>query len=570
MPVSPSDIALLQINRRNFIGNTDKYLPYRSSPATVMDAIRDEFAFLNVVGDAGIYNELYRETAMQRINRYKRFARMYEGKQYENEWEDGERKPIFNFCQVISDKSVDFFAEKGFTVGSDAGNEDLAAAVDYIWHVNEKDSLLRKIGICDSVMGDSFVYLTFESKDEKGNDLPRNQWKMRMFEIDPFFCFPVFDDINLHEMKACMFQIPIAKDGKGAVSYRTLYITPTKWQEVIDGVVGPEQPNPFGCVNVVHFPNYDDPLKIWGQSDLESICSLNEEYNIIANSVRKIIKYHAEPTTIIYGARASKLEKGAKKVWSGLPIGSKVENLAFTADLRATYEYLKLIEDNIHKISGIPSVLFQTDRAVSHTSAIAMKMLYQPILEKTARKQQSFTSSFRRMTKLIFRGFDIVGFDYRGLTGAKEIRTTDLFPVFPDPLPFDESAMVDVDTKKLNMRVTSLAALIRKYNPSGNLDKITAEVIADQISELLQKKEQAVAMQGNTPKPGAILTSSLGMDETIQSLALEISDLSTANALAEEDKQRAMDAEAAALLPGASGPIDSGPPSPGAEGGDNS
>ncbi len=531
MAVSPIDIAQLGIRRRNgnFKGNTDKYMPNRSpllgstGPASVVEAVRNELGFLDHVKDAGIYNEFYRRTAIERIARYKTYSRFYEGTHYENPYEDGEKKPVFNFCQIIIDKAVDFSASKGFTVGSGTGNEDLAKAVQMVWEANDKELLTRKLALSASILGDTYLYVTLDRKGPAGEVLPQNQWKVRLYQIDPFFCFPVFDDKNPREMKACMVQMPVSTDGSGNVIYKTLFMTPEYYQEITDGQAAERIPNPFGMVPIVHFPNYDDPLKVWGQSDLSSITSLNEEYNLIANSIRKIIKYHAEPTTIIYGARASRLEKGAKKVWSGLPIDAKVENLKFEGNLEATYKYLAILEENIHKIAGIPAVLFQTDRAVSHTSAIAMKMLYQPILEKTERKHQAFKAAFQRANKIIFKAFELSQFDYRGLVNEPDSNlANDLFPTFPDPLPYDEMGQIDADQKKYNLGVVSLISLLRKYHPAGDISKIATEINADRLAQLFMEREKAIALQGHAPNPSVVFLSSLGLDDVSKDLAAQV------------------------------------------------
>jgi Phage portal protein, SPP1 Gp6-like len=530
VPVTPLDIAQIGIRRRAFApGMNDKYAAARTSllgtggPASVVEAVRSELGFIDAVKDTGIYTEFYRDDATVRLARYKKMSRFYEGTHYDNEYDDGEKKPVFNFCKVVVDKSIDFFASKGFTVGSSAGNEDLAKAVEMVWDYNDKELLTRKLAITAAILGDTYLYVTLETKGIDGVELPQASWRVRLYQIDPFFCFPVFDDINHREMRACMIQMPLKTDGKGGVIYKTIFITPDYYQEIVDGQLGAQIANPFKSVNVVHFPNYDDPLKVWGQSDLAQIVPLNEEYNIVANSVRKIIKYHAEPTTVIYGARASRLEKGAKKVWSGLPTDARVENLKFEGNLEATYKYLSILEDQIHKGAGIPDVLFQTDRAVSHTSAIAMKMLYQPILEKTERKAQSFSSAFRRTNKLIFTAFTLTQVDYASLaTNPSDNLWDDIYPVFPDPLPYDEMGQIDADQKKFNLGVVSIATLIRKYNPAGDFARTSVELLADKMALLLYEREKAIALTGGSPNPVVVTLSSIGLDEAVSKLASEI------------------------------------------------
>ena len=215
------------------------------------------------------------------------------------------------------------------------------------------------------------------------------------------------------------------------------------------------------------------------------------------------------------------MKKERKK--SGLPTDARVENLKFEGNLEATYKYLSILEDQIHKGAGIPDVLFQTDRAVSHTSAIAMKMLYQPILEKTERKSQSFSSAFRRTNKLIFTAFTLTQVDYASLaTNPSDNLWDDIYPVFPDPLPYDEMGQIDADQKKFNLGVVSIATLIRKYNPAGDFARTSVELLADKMALLLYEREKAIALTGGSPNPVVVTLSSIGLDEAVSKLASEI------------------------------------------------
>ena len=526
MAISPLAVAQMSLRRKNFTGRTDKYLSPRAPASGVIEAVQKELGFLDFVSDNGAFNEFYRETAIERLGRYKKSMRFYEGRHFDNEYDDGERKVVFNFCKALTDKAVDFFVSKGFNLTSAKGNDDVAAALDAVWEGNNKVSLLRKLALPASITGDAYLYITIQTKDEEGNVLPEDQWTLRMIPLDPFFVFPVFSKGIQGEMTACLIQFPESKNGSGEVSYHTLYITKDEFIEKKDNETVSKGRNPFGMVNVVHFPNFDDPTSSFGQSDTISVIPLNEEYNSTANCVRKIIKYHAEPTTIIFGARASKLEKGAKKVWSGLPVDARVENLQFTADLNATYSYLSNVEEQIYKVGSIPGVLFKTDRAMSHTSGTAMKMLYEPLLNLTDRKVTSFTASCRVVNKLL-----LLGLDYMGVSDApndpKEIEalSLDIVPSFPDPLPYDESMQLDIDSKKLAAGVVSLAALIRKYNPKADLSRLSSELVADAFSRLAVKKEEAGALLGVFPDIKALLASSINTllsDESI-SEAMSIS-----------------------------------------------
>lgn len=514
MPTTAGDIAMLGIRRRNFVGNTDKYLPTRAAPSSVIEGVRKEVGFLDMVNDPNIFNEIYKQTARERLEKYKERVRFYEGEHFTQPYDDGEKKPVFNFCKTVVDHSVDFFVAKGIAFKSVEGNEDVATALNLIWEANDKDGIFRKLALMSSITGDSYLYITLQDKDAAGKVLPREQWKIVLTPLDPFFVFPAFSDTDSSEMKAAIVQFPMKQDDKGGVIFKTLYLTANKYQVIVDSNVIEEGENPFGMVPLVHFPNMLDPVKTFGQSDLEAIIPVNEEYNVTVGSIRKIIKYHAEPTTVIFGARASKLEKGAKKVWSGLPTDARVENLAFTSDLKSSFEYLKLLESTIYNVGNIPGSLMGTATSMNRATGLALRMIYQPLFNKTERKKIAFNFSFKRSTKIIFKALELIGLDVKLLAENPEA-LYDISVAYTDPLPFDTVAELDADTKKVALGVVSVAQLLRKYNPDTDLDRLSTEILADKINEVLTQLAKAQALNGVEPNLLGLATSSIVINADI-------------------------------------------------------
>jgi hypothetical protein len=550
MPVTPLAVSQMGIRRRNnFQGINDKYMPWRTvAKPNVVEAVRSEAGFIDIASDPAMMNEMYRDVARERMKRYQNYNRFFEGRHYEHEYDDGEKKPVYNFCQLVVNKAVDFFVAEGFEIVSVAGNELVAQAFDMVWKANDKKNLFRRLALNCAIAGDAFLYITLKTLDDAGQELPKAQWKIVLTALDPFFVFPLFNKTNPQVMDACLIQYPTGKSATGGVTYESLYLTPTKCDVYVDSTLKSSNPNPFGVVPVVHFPNQQDPLKTWGPSDLAAIVPLNEEYNLIAASIRKIIKYHAEPTTVIFGARASKLEKGAKKVWSGLPVDARVENLAYNADLAAVYAYLNNIENTIYKVGCIPSVMFQLHgdggMSVSNTSGLAMQMMYQPLIDKVNRKKESFTTSFKRSCEIIGKAFEVLGTDLEELADDPE-HLLEMSPEFSDPLPFDEVAAMDADTKKLAVGVTSQAALLRKYNPGEDTQRLTIEILADRVSTMLMENEKARMLQGHAPNLTSLLSSSIAISEDIASMGKSVADASSSLADTAAAEQKAAAEEAA-------------------------
>ena len=99
------------------------------------------------------------------------------------------------------------------------------------------------------------------------------------------------------------------------------------------------------------------------------IININRAYNETATDIADIVNYHAAPVTVIIGAKASQLEKGANKVWGGLPKDAKVENLEGGAQgLKGAMEFLAMLKKTMHEMTGVPETALGQAQPISNTS----------------------------------------------------------------------------------------------------------------------------------------------------------------------------------------------------------
>ena len=107
--------ALLTSRRKDFIGRTNKY----DSPTLYRGggSIGDALAGLGPFDvSKQLFDDRQREMAVYRLRRYRQNWRYYRGEHHENPMQDGELKPVHNFCRPIVDKAKDFFVANGWTV----------------------------------------------------------------------------------------------------------------------------------------------------------------------------------------------------------------------------------------------------------------------------------------------------------------------------------------------------------------------------------------------------------------------------------------------------------------------
>lgn len=503
------------------------------------DALKGVFPY-DVTGVA--VPDSTKDSVMERLSNYETNEKFYEGDQWANPYQNDERKATFNYCKVIVDKAADWFNADGWEVSCYEGNEQVAEFLNTVWKYNNRNSLTLRSTQTGAIKGDSFIYVTVRTKDKYGRDLPRKQWTVRLQTIAPQYVHPVWSHSEDNRMAACFIQYPVeGYDGADETQLFSIYITP----ETVTTWLGLRQlesiDNPIGEVSVVHVPNFVSHESPFGESDIGHIVPINEEYNLVANSVRKVIRYHAEPTTIIYGAKASTLEKGANAVWSGLPKPSeaKVENLVLQTDLKAVYDYLALLKKQICELSFTPQIAFDSfDVRVATSSAAALELMFQPLLEKTKRRRVAHTEAIAEVNRLIILFQTIVIGDNITALADNPEQLFESYITYTSPLPRDEAVELDTAIKKFNAGVWSQAELIRRVSGVRNHERLIVELLADKRKALAETFEKQRALNGERPSSLSGFLGSECLSEDVEDLMKEVATLEKLQAKEEEPKEK--------------------------------
>jgi hypothetical protein len=469
--------------RRTFVGKTDTYM----QTPTYVPTLASEFGLLDIWGPHN-YSDAYTSQALTRLTQYKSFYRFYAGNQWVNPWDNNERKPVFNFCKPIVDKSVEFcMGMDSWHLMSPAGDDVTAEKLSDVWRINNKDILTQGLLQSASIAGDAYLLVTYNLDAQR----------VELTPLQANLTFPLWHPTR-HEMTQCTLQFPNEN--------KALVITPTKiFTHEGDDVK--EEENTYGFVNVVHLRNHAVEGTFFGLSDLDAVIPLNEEYNSICHTIRRILKYHGEPTTVIYGAKASSLEKSANSIWSGLPPPgeAKVENLMLTADLDEMYNYLKEIRQQIYVVSATPAAVFEIPSAHSNTSGVALEVMFKPLLDKTRTKQRNFSEMVANVNAMIAKILAI--YAPNDLVGD----TTTLKVKYSSPLPRDIGAELDKAGKRLSMKITSRDREMRRFAEADNIEQLATEIGMDDAAELLRDFERAKALERISPNTAVALLTSIAV-----------------------------------------------------------
>ena len=377
----------------------------------------------------------------------------YEGYHWEGIDDLGVAQITYNYCRPFINKFVSFELGEGFvikvptsaetekiTVGDtktelnpdmnndgntsveEVLNNDVVEKIEVrektsyeflneVWEDNNKDKFVIEMGQTKAITGEAWIKIQYESPEDLQD--PFEEYPKGRIDISVIptqFVFPQFNDHDKDRLESLLIMYPIRKirdtgilfkrSSETTVMYKELWtsneIFVYEGKDLVDKMI-----NPYGFIPFVQIKNFPIAGRTRGVSDIDDVIPLNVELNAKKSDVSEIIDYHSAPITLIYGAKIGNLEKGANKVWGGLPKDAKVENLALQGDLVASSTYISGIKTAMCEIAGIPETVLGGAKAISNTSGVALQYMNLPLIERTKIKRGSTISGLQRVNKII-------------------------------------------------------------------------------------------------------------------------------------------------------------------------
>jgi Phage portal protein, SPP1 Gp6-like len=308
----------------------------------------------------------------------------------------------------LSDWSVNFAFGKGVHFGVDKEYQHIVPALlERIWNTdNNKKQTLWEIGNQGSVQGDAFIKVAYEPGYVDAVGMP-HPGRVRILPINAAFCFPEWHPHDRGRM--VRFKLKYRFWGTAPEGTRQVYtyveiITDDWIEEYVNDQLIDRRPNPLGEIPVVHIANKQASASPWGLSDVIDVIPLNRSYNELMTDIIDIINYHTAPVTIITGAKASNLEKGANKIW-GLPSkDAKVENLdGGSAGLPQALEAATALKVAMHEMAAVPETALGQAQPISNTSGVALAIQYQPSMNAFEQKKTQYGYGFEQVNRIALR-----------------------------------------------------------------------------------------------------------------------------------------------------------------------
>ena len=499
------------------------------SPPSYRAASSDLTISISPLGLVELADEEF-EVHGPRLNRYSLNWAMYLGHHYSYRRQTGETQMVLNYYRAFTDFIINFTFSKGVQFRSPKETEAIVPdLLERVWEVdNNKATVLWEIGQQGGVSGDCFIKVAYEEAwvDPAGRQHPG---RVRVLPLNSSFCFPEFhphDRERLIRFKLKYRFWGTSLEGTRQVFTYTEILTDDIIEEYINDELIDSRPNPLGVIPVIHIPNIRISGSPWGLSDCNDIIPINRTYNEVATDIADIVNYHAAPVTVIIGAKASQLEKGANKVWGGLPKDAKVENLEGGAQgLKGAMDFLAMMKKAMHEMVGVPETALGQAQPISNTSGVALSIQFQPLMNRYHQKIVQYAHGLERINELILLNLAVkepetFTWDPNTDTELKEGQVPQLdtndpltyrsYVHFPQPLPLDKLIALNEIQSLLSLGLESKEGALRFLGeefPAEKLNEIRKELqddaIADGALKLLQTQieQEIMELTGTMPPP---------------------------------------------------------------------
>lgn len=475
------------------------------SPPSYRAASSDLTISISPLGLVELADEEF-EVHGPRLNRYSLNWAMYLGHHWGYRREQGEMQIAINYYRAF----LDYLARFTFGPGVHFRSPQATGAIvpnrlERVWEIdNDKQRVLLEMAQIGGITGDCFVKIAYEEawEDSIGRLHPG---RVRVLPLNSAFCFPEFhphDRTRLLRFKQKYRFWGTSLEGTRQVFTYTEILTDDIIEEYVNDELIDSRPNPLGMIPVVHIPNVPVSGSPWGLSDAQDIITLNRAYNEISTDIADIINYHAAPVTVIVGAKASNLEKGAKKVWGGLPKDAQVFNLeGGGAGIQGALQYLETLKRSMHELMNIPETALGQVQPISNTSGVALSIQFQPLMNRWSQKVSVYGAGLERINEIIMLNLAVKEpetFQYNPDTDGPiaEDQLTALDPndpltyvthaQFQPPLPLDRIVMLNELAQLMSMGLESKEGALRALGeefPDEKLAEIRSELVDDAQAE---------------------------------------------------------------------------------------
>lgn len=438
-------------------------------------------------------------TQNARYNYVRRCWDFFEGYHWENLSESEGIQLTVNYCKAFVNKYVSFELGEGFKFNTSDAMTSVKVTpegktsfeyLESVWRDNDKDMLTHEFGQMKSVTGEAWIHVHYAPPGSFPD--PFNIYTGGRIELLLIPTTAVYPDWNPHKRgelqrllityrysKVKVNPITQSKSEKYAL-YKQIWTN----DKIVVNDDGEERTyfNKYGTIPIVPIKNIVYAGREQGTSDLDDLIPINVAYNMKASDISEIIDYHAAPITVVTGAKIGNLEKGANRVWGGLPKGATVQNLGLDSDLNSALQFMSNLKQNMCEVCSMPESAIGGAEHISNTSGIALHIAQSPLVDITKAKRAATKRGLELVNRMILYVSLLEGLISRG--NINEISNEDFYYTevdIPDTMPKDTLMELQTIAKEMSMGLEG-----RK----GALKRLGREDIDEKLAEIDKERKE--------------------------------------------------------------------------------
>ena len=459
----------------------------------------------------------------KRVENILRCWNFFEGYHWEEVLDTDSPEITVNYCRAFVNKYVSFELGKGFIISTSSSVQNTPVTIDdevpairdpnnidtltvklksdiqqkveqtefdfleNVWKDNNRYTFCIELGQTKSVTGTAWVQVGFispEDMDDPFEEYPNG--RIRVVVQPTQYCFPEYDHHDKERLIKFTLMYVIEKEEQTGILFKSVEKKKVLYKEIwtkdkviisTEGEKPKEIKNEYGVIPFVPIKNYPIAGRTDGISDLEDLIPLNVELNLKKSDISEIIDYHSAPITCVFGAKIGNLEKGANKVWGGLPKDAKVANLELQGDLSASMNYIKDIKTSMCEIGGCPETVLGGAESISNTSGVALQYMNLPLIERTRIKRACTEEGLQKVNKLIV----FIGIKEGLVEKPDNVTMRDFLSnevTIPDTLPKDELLELQQIEQEMRLSLESRHGALERLG-RDDIDNKIAEIDAE-------------------------------------------------------------------------------------------
>jgi hypothetical protein len=325
----------------------------------------------------------------------------------------------FNGASIVVDTGVAFLFGKGFayTLHGDDAPEDGSRTpaetyLDKLWVANDKDEFIQKVAINGAVCGQSYIKIHLANPYPKLYEINPANMTVVTAADDPSYVLQyvirwsgVKSDGKPLDFRQVISRQPAQDptddsqsqplpeywkilDQQAQTQTRFMRAEQVRWETIH------EEDWNYPFPPIVSCQNLPKPSSYTGKPDLsQDVIHLIEAINSTLSNIKKILRFHAHPKTWSRGLSESQVKQlniNTEQLINLPGDTATLQNLEMQSDLASSITYYWALRSALYELTRVPEIASGKIADLQYMSAMAMQILYGPLIEKTNAKRITY------------------------------------------------------------------------------------------------------------------------------------------------------------------------------------